>query len=91
MGWVFAVIYGGMVAWMVHLATGREPRYPALPDIAAGALAGAVGYWLFALRLGLHERGAIGNVSIAGWGWAALASLVVSVVIAAAGRVRGVR
>lgn len=88
MGWVFAFIYGGMVAWIVHLASGREPAYPALPDIAVGALAGVLGFWFFSIRLGLHEAGAIGTASIVGWLWAAASALVASSMLAVVGRMR---
>ncbi|MDP2308910.1 MAG: hypothetical protein Q8P18_23005 [Pseudomonadota bacterium] len=90
MGWVFAIIYGGVVAWMVHVWAGRAPPvFHALRDIAVGMVAGAFGFWLFGLRLGLHEPSVLGTASLAGWFWAGLTSLMVSVLIQARGWVRG--
>ena len=89
MGWVFALIYGGVVAWMVHVWVGRvPPATHALRDIAIGAGAGVVGFWIFGMRLGLVEPDVIGTASLAGWFWAALTSLVVSVVVQTARLVR---
>lgn len=82
MGWVFAIIYGACVAWMVHVWVGREPpAVHALRDIAIGALAGVLGFWIFGMRLGLVEADALGTVSLVGWFWAALSSLIVSVFV----------
>jgi hypothetical protein len=87
-GWVFAIAYGALIGWMVHLATRPTPTDRALLDIAVGAMAGVIGFWVFALRLGFHEAGAIGTISIAGWVWAAASSLLVSLLFAAVRPVR---
>lgn len=89
MGWVFAIIYGGCVAWMLHVWCGRAgPSFHALRDIAIGAVAGALGFWIFGMRLGLVEPGALGTATLGGWFWAALTSLIVSVLVQTAGMLR---
>jgi hypothetical protein len=91
MGWVFALIYGGAVAWMVHVWAGRgPPTSHALRDITIGAGAGALGFWVFGMRLGLVEPEALGTATLGGWFWAALTALIVSVLVQTAGLVRRV-
>ena len=76
MGIILELIVGGITGWLASLIMKTDDQMGVIVNIVIGIVGAFIGSWLFGSVLGFGSAFASGGISVIGFFWAILGSVV---------------
>lgn len=83
MGWIVAIIIGGIIGWLASIIMGTDWEQGLLANIAVGIVGSVLGKWIFSDLLGIGGASVAGSFSVWGIIWGVIGAIILILILKA--------